>query len=289
MSLSKILGLRPDPEALQRELVALREQITDAQYRVQGLHEQQANAEYNATKLGYETQTAVAAQIADRLPAEQRRVSDLSERAAELERQLSDITAQAAATAELERLRSIARLRRACEDGAAELDAVFARAGAVLRQLDADRRALGTAVGTNEARRSLGTGALDSAARTGLWKHMLAGEGELATHGFRFLAWAFSGVGADAHRSVSELQLRALSVVARWFSTRAEAEAERRRLDPSGTSLHVVRDDQAKCFRLVEGRPRGSTVAELEAAERAAATVQGAPKDPPSANTTSKK
>jgi hypothetical protein len=69
---------------------------------------------------------------------------------------------------------------------------------------------------------------------------------------------------AEAQRSLmSRIQMR-LDLFARIFATQAEAEEARRRIDPSGETIHAVRDDALKCFRLVEGRVRGVSLAELE-------------------------
>jgi hypothetical protein len=264
----KIASIESERQKLAAQIGSLEANIAAEIEKAQVAAQAAEDARYNADTLGKMAEHARAEKAdglrhqAEVATAELRaRLAPLQLRAAELDQALTQ-------EAERERLRRLSQLRLTACRHAHEADELATACGEALQKLEGEIRKVVELVDTPEAYRVLSIGGILHDTRKSLPRRFLrAGtqaEQKPVTNNFLPLDRENYPRHDEAQiLLVNRIQSR-LDLFVRIFATEAEAEQARRRSDSSGENFHVVRDDAMKCFRLVEGRVRGISLAEAE-------------------------
>jgi hypothetical protein len=249
----------PDEHELKQQEALLLKQLVASDATIAELESKQAafQADFEKVQLPMAKEAADAASAA--ILAERQKRSPQETALSEVRRQLQAISARRHAQAAIDQIRDVARLRaeyersaRGVQELAEEFAARVQAHGAVGRQL-MDR--LGSLVPIGARRQFMWTD-IDNRLRYGLFRLFtvnpnLTGEQSDPTKN-RWLSWNVNAMAPSARLTFLELERAAIDGAIGFFATREEAELVLERISTDGVSRHIVRDDSAKVFRLVE-------------------------------------
>jgi hypothetical protein len=237
------------------------------------LEQDKADAEHNAVLLRASapvqaaTQVQRAADIAARLDTMRTAAADIMQKIIAADAEIAAAEARQREQAEIDHIRSIPRLRRQHAEQAALVERLAEELGEAMRGHAVTAVALADALDTNEARRVLSRAGNIELYRTlnKLFGYEPPGEDGGYDSDRQFITVPRSNPRDQTQRrSLSELTAAILAERAGFYATRHDAEVARRRVDPSGETLHVIEDTTAHVWTLRSGRLRGGVTPSLD-------------------------
>ncbi len=246
------------------------------------LQRQFENELHDGKQLGYAEALARADQLAQRSTPWRPSWRRSGRRRAELQPKADAEHRRAEREADRRRVHSIPGLYRACAENAEQATSLAAQLGQVLGRQVALERELAAAVGTTNAQRAMSLGAIDGRVR-----HSMARQFEVTVdepgkfmevrgwrsppHRFFIPNGQINPAHPDAKRSFGEAERKMLRDTVDTFDDRDEAEAARRKRDPTGENLHILAGrDGLLC--LVPGRRQAGEKSITKGGERAMKT-----------------